>query len=50
MKKTLLASFLLLFVGMLAGCSIQDQDTGIANPASVYCEEQGGTLQLEEST
>ena len=50
MKKTLLASFLLLFVGMLAGCSIQDQDTGIANPASVYCEEHGGTLQLEEST
>ena len=23
------------------------EDTGIANPASVYCEEQGGTLDLE---
>ena len=23
-----------------------DEETGIANPASLYCEEQGGTLDI----
>jgi putative hemolysin len=27
----------------LAGCG--EPDAGIANPASVYCEEQGGTVE-----
>jgi uncharacterized protein len=27
----------------------QDNQSGIANPASVYCEDQGGTLEIRES-
>ena len=26
----------------LGGCAKQEKNTGIANPASVYCEEHGG--------
>lgn len=32
----------------LAGCNKNDDKTQIANPASVYCEENDGTLNLEE--
>lgn len=27
-----------------------DNNTGIANPASVYCEDQGGALEIRETT
>jgi putative hemolysin len=33
----------------LSGCAGDDEDngeTGIANPASVYCVEQGGTVDI----
>lgn len=33
----------------ISGCGGDDENeeqTGIANPASVYCEEQGGTLDI----
>ena len=53
MKKT----FLLLFLAVLAlsGCKVQNKSTGenplqnqvgIANPASIYCEQEGGQLEI----
>lgn len=33
----------------ISGCGGDDEDdeqSGIANPASVYCEEQGGTVEI----
>lgn len=49
MKKTILILFGLVF---LAGCTLSQQDgtTQIANPASVYCVDQGGTLDMRESS
>ena len=51
--KTLwLVALLAIGVLTLAGCgkteTPADENVGIANPASVYCEEQWGTLVLEE--
>jgi putative hemolysin len=42
-----------LAVATLAGCNKTpvenlEQNAEIANPASIYCEENGGTLVLEE--
>ena len=55
MKKTTLWIVALLAVATLAGCNLNktpvenpDENAEIANPASVYCEENGGTLVLEE--
>jgi putative hemolysin len=31
---------------LLIGACQKNDDAGIANPASVYCKEQGGTLEL----
>jgi uncharacterized protein len=39
----------LAVVLMISGCSGNDNksdDTGLANPASVYCQEQGGTVDI----
>ena len=43
-----------LLTGAIAGCGKteapvenSDENVGIANPASVYCEDNGGTLILE---
>jgi len=62
MKKTTLWIVALLAVATLAGCNKApvetpvenpvenpvEENVQIANPASVYCEENGGTLNLEE--
>lgn len=53
MKKTTLWIVALLAVATLAGCNKApvenpNENAEIANPASVYCEENGGTLNLEE--
>jgi putative hemolysin len=32
---------------LLTGCS-DDDEPGLANPASVYCEEQGGTVDIRD--
>ena len=53
MKKTTLWIVALLTVATLAGCNKSpvenpNENAEIANPASVYCEENGGTLVLEE--
>jgi putative hemolysin len=56
MKTKTLGLVALLAIGALTlvGCnknsSVEnpDENAEIANPASVYCEENGGTLQIEE--
>ena len=49
--KTLwLVALLAIWCLTLAGCNDNnnpDENVGIANPASVYCEEQWGTLKIE---
>jgi hypothetical protein len=43
----------LTVVLIISGCSGSDEDQeqpGLANPASVYCEEQGGTVQIRAGT
>ena len=53
MKNTLwLAAILWLGTVLLAGCNKAptDENVGLANPASVYCEEHWGTLVLEEGS
>ncbi|WP_336944848.1 DUF333 domain-containing protein [Asaia sp. BMEF1] len=49
-KRASGAATMLLLVGfVLAGCGGKDrkeQQLGMANPASVYCEEQGGKLEI----
>ena len=52
MKKTTLWIVALLAVATLSGCnktSVENlgEESQIANPASVYCEENGGTLKIE---
>jgi putative hemolysin len=46
MKQTAIVLVVLLVA--LTGCARGDDDPEIANPASVYCEEQGGTLEMRE--
>ena len=55
MKKTLwFVALLAIGALILAGCNKNapvenpDENAEIANPAAVYCEENGGTLSLEE--
>ncbi len=48
-RRTLAAG--LVAITLLGGCGDDeseptDTDTGIANPASVFCEEQGGTVEI----
>lgn len=41
------------FATLIAGCTVSGPDPalaiGIPNPASVYCIERGGTLDIEQS-
>jgi putative hemolysin len=48
--------YLILATLLVSGCSLlpaqdplQDEPIGMPNPASVYCEEQGGTLEMREN-
>ncbi len=46
MKQVALIGLLVLSIAF-AGCGDEKKDdTGLANPASVFCEEQGGTLEI----
>ena len=48
MKKVIL----LITAGAIAGCSSAPQNSqkmGMANPASVYCEQSGGTLKIKDT-
>jgi len=55
MKKAILWITALFAIVTLAGCNCNKEqnpsveNVGIANPASVYCGENGGTLQIETS-
>ena len=46
MKKLLL--FLVLGLILLVGCE-QANNSQLPNPASLYCEEQGGNLEIRTS-
>ena len=58
MKKSILWLTVILWLGtvILAGCNCnknnpeQEPEVWMANPASVYCEENGGTLKLEDGS
>ena len=39
-------SWILVMSLILVGCGGEDDDTELANPASEYCVEQGGTLEI----
>jgi len=50
-KRMMTASAVLLALALLAaacGDDDQQEQSGLPNPASVYCEEQGGTLEIRE--
>jgi uncharacterized protein len=47
--KTELILLLMLSVIVIAGCSAPPTNPGMANPASVYCAEQGGSLDIVET-
>ncbi|MFA6436232.1 MAG: DUF333 domain-containing protein [Candidatus Gracilibacteria bacterium] len=46
--------FILLSTFILSGCTnntdTASDNTGLANPASTYCEDQGGTLSIQEKS
>mgnify|MGYP001095100817 CR=1 FL=1 len=44
-RKLILISILLMTLVVLSGCR---RESGIANPASEYCEENGGTLEIRQ--
>jgi len=49
MRKLLIFGILLIAAAIVLGCTGQKQTTNntqIANPASVYCEDQGYTLEI----
>jgi putative hemolysin len=49
MKKTILSIFLMVLVALSIGCTPKDNgNIGLPNPASVYCEDQGGNLIIKE--
>lgn len=47
MRKLLM--FVLCVALLAGGCGddADDSDVGVPNPASVFCEEQGGTVRIE---
>lgn len=53
-QDTMYSRIAVLFVGVallalaFSGCQQDEANTGMPNPASVYCEEQGGTLEIRE--
>lgn len=53
MKPSTVLTALAVTVMLVGGCADdgdpdEGTDTGIANPAAVYCEEQGGTVSGDE--
>jgi putative hemolysin len=50
-KRMMTATAVLLALALLAaacGDDDQQEQSGLPNPASVFCEEQGGTLEIRE--
>lgn len=50
MKNRWFVMMVLIFTIALAGCATTNEpdDADMPNPASTYCEEQGGTLEIRE--
>lgn len=55
MKRIIIMSTMSLAAAMAAGCSTNSEATkssdgaiGMANPASVYCQEKGGKLSIRK--
>ena len=47
MKRAIAIAFaVVLIVSGCGGDENTEEQSGLANPASVYCEEQGGTLDI----
>ena len=44
-QKLILVLFLLLSLTLFSGCR---REPGLANPASEYCEANGGTVEIRE--
>ena len=44
-RKLILVLFLLLSLTLFSGCR---RESGLANPASEYCEANGGTVEIRE--
>lgn len=53
MKKELIYSMMLVCVLIVTACTAKvektDKSSQIANPASVYCTEHGGTLKIVDT-
>lgn len=46
MKRWILTGLLVLSVTVSACGEEENNDAGLANPASVFCEERGGTIEM----
>ena len=46
MKRAIAIALAIVLSASGCGGDDNDEQTGVANPASVYCEEQGGTLDI----
>ena len=44
-RKLILVLFLIMSLMLFSGCR---RETGLPNPASEYCEENGGTVEIRE--
>ncbi|MEY0972576.1 putative hemolysin [Providencia huaxiensis] len=50
MKKILVLAGLAIISGCLSNVTeMESKNVGIANPASVYCEQIGGTVEIENT-
>ena len=54
MRKTLFALFIMICAGLSASCSpgmaSPSPEAGLPNPASVFCEQNGGSLELRQDS
>lgn len=50
MKRVALTGLLVLCVTFSGCAEDENDDAGLANPASVFCEENGGTLEMRTDT
>ena len=51
MNKIVSFGVILVIIIMMMGCSSAqptDEPVGVANPASVYCADNGGTLEIRD--
>ena len=48
LRKTLITLLALLLLVSACGGDDEDDETRLPNPASVFCIEQGGTLEVRE--